>query len=443
MRHGGMLGMSLLPAWRGRGLGERLIRQTLEAARAFGFSRVELTVRHDNARAQALYRNVGFEVEGRKRRAVLVDGVFYDLVVMALLFDAGCQTLRVRHHGKRVKMVAAAGAASSEGVRPGGSDTTGTCLRVLATAGFADYALLDSGNGRKLERFGRFTVDRPEPQAMWQPALEPGAWLRADAHSRPAAARRTARAGAGTRTSRCRRPGRCGCSASPCSAGSPASATWASSPSSCRTGSGCWSGWARCAARRPRVLNLFAYTGAASLIAAHAGAEVTHVDASKRAIAWAKQNQAVSQAGRGADPLDPRGRAQVRGPRGAARQELPRDPRRSPQVRARAGGRGVGRVPAPGPAAARLRAPAGAGAGVAGADDLRHPRLGAGDRRLVRECLAGRPGTIESGELAVVEEAGGRLLPTSLFTPMDLARCRPLSRRAAACAPSPACRTSG
>ena len=47
----------------------------------------------------------------------------------------------------------------------------------------------------------------------------------------------------------------------------------------------------------PRVLNLFAYTGAASLIAAQAGAEVTHVDASKRAIAWAKQNQAVSKLG--------------------------------------------------------------------------------------------------------------------------------------------------
>ena len=35
---------------------------------------------------------------------------------------------------------------------------------------------------------------------------------------------------------------------------------------------------------------------------------------------------------------------------------------------------------------------------------------------LVRECLAGRPGVTESGELAVVEEAGGRLLPTSLYT---------------------------
>jgi RimJ/RimL family protein N-acetyltransferase len=88
MQHCGVLGMALVPAWRGRGLGERLIRQTLDAARVFGFSRVELTVRHDNARAQALYRNVGFETEGRKRRAVLVDGVFYDLIVMAFLSDA-------------------------------------------------------------------------------------------------------------------------------------------------------------------------------------------------------------------------------------------------------------------------------------------------------------------------------------------------------------------
>jgi len=99
MRHCGVLGMGLLPEWRGRGLGERLMRQTLEAARAFGFSRVELTVRAENARALALYRRVGFEVEGRKRRAVLIDGVFSDLVIMAQLFD------------------------DDVGVRPSGSDT--------------------------------------------------------------------------------------------------------------------------------------------------------------------------------------------------------------------------------------------------------------------------------------------------------------------------------
>src|SRR5262249_14738057 len=47
----------------------------------------------------------------------------------------------------------------------------------------------------------------------------------------------------------------------------------------------------------PRVLNLFVYTGAATLLAAAAGAQVTNVDASKKAIAWAKENQAASKLG--------------------------------------------------------------------------------------------------------------------------------------------------
>ena len=45
----------------------------------------------------------------------------------------------------------------------------------------------------------------------------------------------------------------------------------------------------------PSLLNLFGYTGLASLVAAEAGAEVTHVDASKKAIAWARENQALSK----------------------------------------------------------------------------------------------------------------------------------------------------
>jgi RimJ/RimL family protein N-acetyltransferase len=85
-RHCGRLGMGLLPKWRGKGLGERLLRQALEASVALGLSRVELSVRAGNTRAQRLYRKVGFAVEGRSRRAVLVDGVFYDLIFMALLF---------------------------------------------------------------------------------------------------------------------------------------------------------------------------------------------------------------------------------------------------------------------------------------------------------------------------------------------------------------------
>src|SRR5689334_20944329 len=52
---------------------------------------------------------------------------------------------------------------------------------VMRTTGWADYALLDSGGGRKLERYGPYTVVRPEPQAMWDPRLPEETWARADA----------------------------------------------------------------------------------------------------------------------------------------------------------------------------------------------------------------------------------------------------------------------
>ena len=168
---------------------------------------------------------------------------------------------------------------------------------MLATAGFEDYALLDSGDGRKLERFGRFTVERPEPQALWRPKLEPAAWSRADAAFKSAGAEEDAESGRWRRNT-----------AVP--------ETWPVRVLGvtvlCRLTSFRHVGvfpeqvphwqWMleRLAGVRdgpPRVLNLFAYTGAASLLAAKAGAEVTHVDASKKAIAWAKQNQAASQLG--------------------------------------------------------------------------------------------------------------------------------------------------
>jgi RimJ/RimL family protein N-acetyltransferase len=63
------------------------MERTLEAARTFPLARVELAVRADNARAITLYGKLGFEVEGRRQRAMLVDGVYYDDIIMALLFD--------------------------------------------------------------------------------------------------------------------------------------------------------------------------------------------------------------------------------------------------------------------------------------------------------------------------------------------------------------------
>jgi ribosomal protein S18 acetylase RimI-like enzyme len=82
----GVLGVALLPPFRGQGIGKRLILRTLEAARTFGLRRVELTVREHNAGAFELYKQIGFQVEGVQRRAVEVDGVIEDMICMAVLF---------------------------------------------------------------------------------------------------------------------------------------------------------------------------------------------------------------------------------------------------------------------------------------------------------------------------------------------------------------------
>ena len=84
--HVGVLGMGLLPPFRGRGLGRQLIDRTLEAARAFGLTRVELTVRQDNDNAIRLYRKVGFITEGVQRNAIRVDGEYVNVVLRGLLF---------------------------------------------------------------------------------------------------------------------------------------------------------------------------------------------------------------------------------------------------------------------------------------------------------------------------------------------------------------------
>jgi RimJ/RimL family protein N-acetyltransferase len=86
-RHAADLGMGLLPAWRGRGLGRALLEGTLARARRAGLLRVELEVYASNPVAIALYERCGFRHEGRRRRARLLDGVAEDVVEMAILFD--------------------------------------------------------------------------------------------------------------------------------------------------------------------------------------------------------------------------------------------------------------------------------------------------------------------------------------------------------------------
>ncbi|WP_075997735.1 class I SAM-dependent methyltransferase [Salaquimonas pukyongi] len=155
-----------------------------------------------------------------------------------------------------------------------------------------DYALLDSGDGQKLEQYGALTLVRPEGQAIWQKRLPPQRWKAADA----VFTGDTDEEGLGR---------------------------WQfKNPQQGETFPMEWDGlqyWGRFTSFRhtgvfpeqaahwrfmeqqlarldgqdgpPRVLNLFGYTGLASLVAARAGAHVTHVDASKKAIGWARENQ--------------------------------------------------------------------------------------------------------------------------------------------------------
>lgn len=159
---------------------------------------------------------------------------------------------------------------------------------ILVADGWDDYALLDSGDGWKLERVGPYRFARPEPQALWRAATPPDGWT-VDARFSPA-------------SDEAEEMGR-----------------WRMSreiPERWPVAFGDVTFYARCTPFRhlgffpeqsvqwtwmrerlspgAKVLNLFGYTGVASLIAARAGAEVTHVDASKKAIAFARQNQELA-----------------------------------------------------------------------------------------------------------------------------------------------------
>lgn len=149
------------------------------------------------------------------------------------------------------------------------------------------YQLLDSGNGRKLERFGRVLVDRPEPQAMWVPRF-PDAWKKADGVF---SGEEDADQGRWKTLDMMLQ-----------SWPMPVLNVTALCKFSAFRHLGVfieqlphWQWMLERLKPEKKLLNLFGYTGVASLLAGQMGAEVTHVDASKKAIEWAKQNQAASQ----------------------------------------------------------------------------------------------------------------------------------------------------
>ena len=166
-------------------------------------------------------------------------------------------------------------------------------IKMLETSGWADYALLDSGEGRKLERYGAVIVDRPDAQAIWKRS-SPDMWQDAEAvfsadNDEEGAGRWKRAPGLDDDWTMSFEDVRFICRFSAfrhVGVFPEQAAHWAWFAKRIRS--------AAAAGRRLKILNLFGYTGIASLVAAACGAEVTHVDASKKAIAWARENQALS-----------------------------------------------------------------------------------------------------------------------------------------------------
>ena len=285
---------------------------------------------------------------------------------------------------------------------------------ILEVAPNADYALLDSGNGQKLEQYGPYRIVRPEGQAIWQPALSAADWDRVDA----VFTGDTDEEGMG----RWRFPRQ------------PLGETWPMKhdgidylgrfTSFRHVGvfpeqASHWDHMAGLieSTRRPvKVLNLFGYTGLASLVAARAGAEVTHVDASKKAIGWARENQEM--AGLGNKPIrwivedamkfaereERRGSrydiilfdppAYGRGPKGEVWQLFENLPALTDICRS---------ILTPKPLAVVLTA-----------YSIRSSFFAT--HALMRDTFAGMGGRVESGELIIREQSAGRALSTSLFS---------------------------
>ena len=211
------------------------------------------------------------------------------------------------------------------------------------TPDFADYELIDTGDFEKLERFGRFVTRRPEPQAIWRRSLPEAEWRRlADASFRrdlrndergewqldpkmpdrwtvayayrgmklrmrlaltsfkhvgifPEQAAnwnfiyenvlrlRGAEAAGGHAAARHVAARVAGAAAGHAAAGAAAESAVRNAPAA-----------EAVPAAAPRVLNLFAYTGGATLAARAAGAEVTHVDSVRPVVTWARENMELS-----------------------------------------------------------------------------------------------------------------------------------------------------
>jgi 23S rRNA (cytosine1962-C5)-methyltransferase len=168
----------------------------------------------------------------------------------------------------------------------------------LAVTTSNTYSLIDSGNGRRLEKFGNNTIVRPDSTCIWHPQEPQAEWLSANAVYNKKEGIKAAWLG----KQALKTPWQCvfplpgGPSGKGCRivmslrlGGSKNVGIFPEQQSN-------WDWIAQTLRRGPqaKVLNLFGYTGGATLAAAAQGAEVCHVDASKTAVTWARENQMLS-----------------------------------------------------------------------------------------------------------------------------------------------------
>ena len=167
--------------------------------------------------------------------------------------------------------------------------------KILITKPSADYELIDSGSEEKLERYGKYVLRRPDPQALWRKTLSETEWKNVDAAfdadrkiwKKNPHAKNDLPAQAGWQVSFNDLKFNIKPTAFKHTGVFPEQSSnwsWIKEKISAQGGS----------ASGRKVLNLFGYTGGATLAALSAGAEVTHVDGSKAAITWAKENAELS-----------------------------------------------------------------------------------------------------------------------------------------------------
>lgn len=168
-------------------------------------------------------------------------------------------------------------------------------MLLLTPTNWTDYELIDSGNFEKLERFGKYITIRPEPQAIWKPALHEREWIK-QAHVK--FIQKSSAAGDWKKLKdmpdqwKIQYP--LGEKSITLRLGLTNFKHVGVFPEQAVNWNYIYDSLKSFKTPQPKFLNLFAYTGAASLAAKAAGADVVHVDSIKQVVSWASENMKYS-----------------------------------------------------------------------------------------------------------------------------------------------------